>query len=309
MARSQSARRTSFTATHVLYTLLIVAAVLGLFFYWFGKANRYEIFLYGHLDAHPFDNRTVSRYWMAGLVAAGIVSVGYGLLNWLAARGLGIFGRKYTPPNWLPVWLYGILPVGAGIVWITVTQNTPVLPLPIALRVAAIAILGLAPALAIGTEMAFPTWRIFGTFIAAGGIVPVVLLLRAIELPAQGILSTKQALGMAAGGVIFGIVWLTAAISVFNRQQIKLHRQEIILFGGYIIYEILPLVHYLFLTPAPYHYITVTDNFFAKSWVIQSVSWLTAIGGVVGAEYIAGFRQRNVGRNDGIKRTHATHYR
>lgn len=286
MFRSQSAHRTAFRSTEMLYSLLIVAVMLRLFFYWFSEADRYRIFLYEHLGAQPFDARTVSRYWMTGLVAAGIVSLGYGLFNWVVARTMGTFKRKYTPPNWLLVWLWSILPVGTGIVWITTTQNTPVLPQSIALGVAATAILGLFPALAIGTEMAFPTWRIFGTFIAAGGVIPIVLLLRAIELPAQGILSAKQAMSMAFGGVIFGVIWLTVAIAVFQHQQIHLNRLDIVLFGGYLTYEILPLVHYLLLTPTPYHYITVTDNFFAKSFVIQIISWLAAISSVIGADYI-----------------------
>ena len=45
-------------------------------YYWFAVANRYVIFLHAHLDATPFDDVTRSRYWIAGLVASGIVMVG-----------------------------------------------------------------------------------------------------------------------------------------------------------------------------------------------------------------------------------------
>jgi len=57
--------------TLYLHALLIRGGVLALFYYWFVVANRYVIFLYMHLDATPFDERTRSRYWMAGLVATG----------------------------------------------------------------------------------------------------------------------------------------------------------------------------------------------------------------------------------------------
>ena len=309
MAHTRSARRISFAQIPlILYSLLSVAIEWGLFFYWFGMANRYEIFLYGHLGAQPFDDRTVSRYWMAGLVAAGVVSVEYGALNWFVARWMGTFRKKYTPPNWMSVWLLSILPVGAGVAWITATQNFPVLPLPMALRVATIAVFALAPALAVGAEMAFPSWETFGTFVAAGGVIPIVLLLRTVELPAAGILSTNQAMLMASGGVIFGAIWLVAMTLIFKQRHIPLPRENIILFGGYLVYEILPLAHYLYLTPAPYHYITVTDNFFAKSWVIQGISWLIAIGITAGTAYIPNLWQR-IGRKDGIERTNAVNYR
>lgn len=292
----------------ILYTLLIVIIEWGLFFYWFGIANRYEIFLYGHLNAQPFDTRTVSRYWMTGLVAAGAVSIGYGLLNWFVARWMGVFRKKYIPPNWISVWLLSIFPVGAGIVWITATQNSPVLPLPMALNVATIAVFALAPALTVATKMAFPTWRIFGTFAAAGGIPPIVLLLRTVELPAQRILSITQAAVLAFGGVVFGAVWLVIVLSILRQRHIQLPWQNIILFGGYFAYEILPLIHYLYLTPSPYHYITVTDNFFAKSWRVQGISWLAAIGIVAGAEYISKSIEK-IRRRDANKRLDSIDYR
>ena len=60
--------------------------VLGVFYYWYGIANRYSIFLYAHtavgiLQAQPFDEMTSSRYWMSGLVAAGAVMLAHTAAN------------------------------------------------------------------------------------------------------------------------------------------------------------------------------------------------------------------------------------
>ena len=70
----------------LLHALPLTLLVLGLFFYWFAVADRCAIFLYGHLNATPFDRSTSSRYWMSGLVAAGAVLVVYTLTNWLMGR-------------------------------------------------------------------------------------------------------------------------------------------------------------------------------------------------------------------------------
>ena len=61
--------------------LLVSLLVLACFYYWFGIADRYIIFLYYHEmgpmvpDTSPFSAVTSSRYWMAGLVAGGIILV------------------------------------------------------------------------------------------------------------------------------------------------------------------------------------------------------------------------------------------
>ena len=70
----------------LLHAVPISLFVLGLFYYWFAVADRYAVFLYEHLGATPFDAATSSRYWMAGLVAAGAVMVIYVAVNWSIGR-------------------------------------------------------------------------------------------------------------------------------------------------------------------------------------------------------------------------------
>ena len=122
---------------HWLRPCPICLFVLGLFYYWFAVADRYAIFLYGHTApgiplAQPFDAMTRSRYWMAGLVAAGAVMVIYIVFNWFLGRLAIRRGQHYRPPAWWRVWVLCALPLIIGIPAITMTRNTPTLPLGLA---------------------------------------------------------------------------------------------------------------------------------------------------------------------------------
>jgi len=112
----------------LLHAVPIFLFVLGVFYYWFAVADRYAIFLYGHLGATPFDEVTSSRYWMSGLVAAGFVMVGYAVVNWLLGRMAVLCHRDYSPPAWWRVWILCAPPLAIGILAITMTVNWPILP-------------------------------------------------------------------------------------------------------------------------------------------------------------------------------------
>ena len=103
MARTIMPSKT-LTATHgeqgswqlAIYSATPVSVlILGLFYYWFGVANRYDIFLYGHTTkgipiTQPFDVLTSSRYWMAGLVGSGIVMLCLMLIHAVKLPGQGL---------------------------------------------------------------------------------------------------------------------------------------------------------------------------------------------------------------------------
>lgn len=93
----------------LLEATLISIVVLGLFYYWFGIADRYAVFLYGHTTtnippAQPFDATTSNRYWMAGLVAAGAVMVLYVTANGLHGRICVRRQKPCTTATWWQVW-------------------------------------------------------------------------------------------------------------------------------------------------------------------------------------------------------------
>ena len=137
MARTIMPSKT-LTATHgeqsswqlAIYSATPVSVlILGLFYYWFGVANRYDIFLYGHTAkgipiTQPFDVLTSSRYWMAGLVGSGIVMVFYTAVHLLLAR----LRKQYRAPAWWHVWVLCLPAVLVGVPVITMTVNSPTLP-------------------------------------------------------------------------------------------------------------------------------------------------------------------------------------
>ena len=98
--------------------------MLGLLYYWFAVADRYAVFLYGHLGATPFDAVTSSRYWMAGLVAAGSLLAISVAGNWLAGRA----SPRYLPPDWRAVWALSAAVTAPGAAAIALFGGEPRLP-------------------------------------------------------------------------------------------------------------------------------------------------------------------------------------
>jgi hypothetical protein len=260
-----------------VHALLVGAGVLGLFYYWFAVADRYHIFLYNHLDATPFDAITTSRYLMAGLVADGAVLVIYTLACWFAGRFVGMWRRTYRPPAWWRVWLCCLPLLLIGIPAITTTVNAPTLPLWLGLACAAVTCAGLALALMPGDLAARRPDQLLWIALAGAGLTPLLILVRAVELPAQGLLTWPAALALAAGGMAISVLWLAGLALVGRRWRRPLpSAAAILLAAGALTYLLLPLAHHLFFTPPAYRYITSGSNFFAFSPFVQSLCWVLA---------------------------------
>lgn len=272
--------------------LWIVGLVLGLFYYWFAVANRYVIFLYTHLGATPFDAITRSRYWMSGLVAAGFVLVIYTGRNLLAGWAARRRRWDYQAPVWWRLWLVCAIPVAAGILWITMRLNWPTLPLGLALACVASTWAGLALALLPGSLAASHPGRVWQLMVYGAGLVPSLLLVRAVELPGQGILTPGVAYAVVGGALLGGWGWLVLLL----RLQADVPAPHAIYAAGLVwSYLLLPLLHYLFFTPPDYHYITASANFFAQGPWVQLASWLAAAGVLLGA--LAWDRRRRLRAN------------
>lgn len=253
-----------------IHAALIAFFVLGLFYYWFALANRYIIFLYNHLGSTPFDERTRSRYWMAGLVAAGVVMVGEIALNWLLGRVMGIFYRHYAPPPWQQLWLATALPVAGGILLITMRCNQPTLPIMLAGACVLATLSGLALAFAAGGmaahQMPELIWRSgFGV-----GFAPILLLLRSVELPQRGLIAPERAYLLAAGSLLASMV-MVGGLAIIRcwRELPPLTALRLLATGGGVTYLLLPLAHHLFFVPPEYRYISTADNFFAFNPTVQ----------------------------------------
>ena len=163
------------------YALIICFLTLSLFYYWFAVANRYLIFLYFHLGSTPFDADTSSRYWMAGLVAMGLVMILYTAVNWAAGRVAIWRHETYLAPVWWRVWLWCLLPFAVGIPFITTRLNNPSLPLPLAVAVTAVTLSALALALLPGEWAAARPLALI--WLAADGfaLIPLLTLFSALE--------------------------------------------------------------------------------------------------------------------------------
>jgi hypothetical protein len=274
----------------LLEAVFISIFVLGLFYYWFGLANRYSVFLYGHTtvgipQAQPFDPMTSSRYWMSGLVAAGAVMVLYAATNWLCGQVLAGRNKPFVPSTWWRVWVLSALPLSIGIPAITMTVNAPVLPPALAAACVAATLLGLAIALLPGKWAAERPLDLIWLVADSVGLAPALLLLRAIELPGRGLsISASSAWLVAIGGLAAGCAWL-AGVSMLRiwRHKPVPGAGALLVAGLGLSYVLMPLVHHLLATPPAYRYISTASNFFAFDPGIQLLAVSAAASLAVGA--------------------------
>jgi len=216
---------------------------------------------------------------MTGLVAAGIVMVLYVGANWLWGRIAGARRRVYEPPVWWQVWYVCALPLAGGILIITMTQNWPTLPLSNALSCVASTWAGLALALMPGAWAAQRPWDLVWLACDGLGLMPALLLLRAVELPGRISITCPVAWLFAVGGTLAGFAWL-GVMSVLRawRRTGSPSATQLLAAGLGLSYVLMPLVHHLLATPPGYRYISTASNFFAFDWRIQMLIYGVAIG-------------------------------
>lgn len=260
----------------LVHAILVSLFEIGLFYYWFGVADRYAVFLYGHYGTGPFDGPTLSRYRMTGLVASGAVLVLYGMANWFASRLAGVFYRRYIVPEWWRVWILCLLPLGIVLPVIMMTVNRPTMPLPVALTSTAVALGSLPLALIPGRLAAEDPGELVWLTLAGLGLTPSLLLLRAVELTNK--MPPGRAIGIAVGGTLIGAGWSLAVTWLHSRRRSNRWRLTNLLVSALCLaYLVGPLMHYLLFTPPGYRYITVAENFFACSPLVQLICFFTLV--------------------------------
>lgn len=253
---------------------LVISVMLGLFSYWFAIANRYTVFLYEHLGAGPFQEPNYSRHWMAGLVASGVLLCVYALGGGCSVRLAAAFHKTYHLPSWHHVWLMSALPVAIGVWAITTRCNFPTLPWPLSARCIIAAWAGMALALWLADLIVHQTSEALWVIVHGAGVVPILLLLRAVELPSHGLASPASAYRLGIAGLIVGVFWMAGVTRLrLARRKSPLPPLSIFCAGLGLSYVVLPLVHYLFLTPPNIRYISTAGNFFAMSPVVQLLCW------------------------------------
>lgn len=280
--------------------------MLALVYYWFAVADRYAVFLYMHVDnvgdppALAFDPITIGRYWMAGFVAGAVVAVLYVPAMALAGRRARRRGETHRPPPAWLTWLVAVPLLVAGIPWITMTRNAPTMPPAIAVGVTLAALAALALALAPGRLAAQRPVDLLWLAAIGFGLEPVLTTWRAVELPARGIFTERQAWAMMAVGVAVSWVWLWGGSRLYLHSRIGLEQGDgekrpklearagasprlpsvtAILWAGLTWHALgQPLAHHILAPPPGYRYITSAGNIFAESpWVWGSAVLVAAV--------------------------------
>jgi hypothetical protein len=252
------------------------ATVLVLFCTWFGIRDRYIVFLYFHdmgprfPDTAPFSAVTASRYWMAGLVAAGIVMCLYVGVNLLVGR----LWPGYRPPAWWRVWLVAAALVAVGIPLVVMSVNAPRLPWLNAAQVTLAATVGLGLAVAPAGLAARQPGRFFLLVVdggaAAGVLFGAEFTLRVLEMAQRGAARPLAILGVWTAA---SLMLLLAMTVVYARRPPPPPAWQLAVAGLCVAYLLLPAVHHLGFTDG-YYYITTADNFFADTWPLQVLAWL-----------------------------------
>lgn len=276
-AEAQQAAARERAAWHgaISHAIPISLFVLLTLFYWFAVANRYIIFLYDHLGSQPFDRVTSSRYWMSGLVAAGMVMILY-----TAAAGAlrRLRGPSFQVPLWSHVWALAAPPLIIGIPIITMSLNQPVLTPGLAAACTAAALIGLALALMPAGWAADRPGEL--VWLAADGLALVPLLL---TMPA---LADDKTLNLPLGdafipllvllSVVGGLLWLAVMTVLRRLAGMPMPGIFQVLLAAFALhYLLLPVMHHVFRFKTLY--ITSSDNFFARAVWLQLAVWLVAL--------------------------------
>jgi hypothetical protein len=265
----------------LVFALPATVLVLSLFFYWFATADRYFVFLYYHdmgpvvPDTSPFSTVTASRYWMAGLVAAGAILVLYAAANWLLGRLAG----DYRAPVWWQVWGLCAIPLLNGIPLITMTANQHTLPLRNALQATFATLMGLILALLPGRLAAERPVDLLWMAADGWGVMLILTTIAGLQnllrwLARGGLVWVHRSIVV----LVIALGWLLLVTALqFWRHKPVTSAATMFLAGLGVAYVLMPLVHNLYVLAFDgYYYITNSNNFFADTALYQLAAWLVA---------------------------------
>ncbi len=269
-----SASRAKFRLNEIVQAILVSILITAVYYYWFAIADRDYLFLYGHFGWGPFHSITAGRYWMTGLVLSSFIALFYTLFNLLLRLIFLVMKKNYSLPSWKHIWLISQPAIVAGVPLIIMNVSYPVMPFSITLMCITAASAGLGLGL-YTSEMFMRDAKKFLIISLDGlGLVPPLILIPALGLPAKGILTMPLAIVLSSGSVIFSFAWLMSISFVYKRRGIIPGRgYEILLFACFYSYLVLPMLHYLFATPPGRPYITASDNFFPDSFYLKILTW------------------------------------
>jgi len=270
----------------VLITVIALAAYMYLFVY----ADRKIVFLYEHLGFKPFDKITIGRYWMAGLVLSGFLSIMY-LISQLLLK----FVIKADLMSCRRMVKYIAIPLMTGVVGIIMALGEPKLPFFVAVSSAFALIFGMAVVFCVADDFVKDARQTIIYLISGVGLVPFLILFRVLELPGKGMLTMDFSVWIVILSMIVGFIWLLISYRIFRQDRPKMiNVLKGILAIGYVG---LPLLHYFIATPEGIPYITSSDNFFADNILLRIVNWILLIVIVFLAEKLTGRKYLVTGKS------------
>lgn len=245
--------------------VFVISTSTGAFIYVFIFADRTGIFLYEHLGAGPFDRLTSGRYWMAGFVVAGLISLTYFFVRVI----FNLPGRKIIPNKGLAL-PTAVLIFTSSIIITRLGQP----PLPLLPAISAAFTLTFAVHAGIGfINDLFADWLpAIKHAVIAVGIIPFVLFFRIIELPHTGILPVMTAFTIVISLYLSAVVWMIIFKWMFRNEIIKV----MMLFKTIVVmaWLVFPVIHFFMTVIENHPYITASDNFFASSILLRILNWV-----------------------------------
>jgi hypothetical protein len=167
------------------------------------------------------------------------------------------------------------------------TVNLPTLPPTLAAACVGATLAGLALALLPGSWAARHPLDLLWLALDGAGLMPVLLFLRAVELPGRGLsISASVAAVFALGSVFAATGWLGVMTGLRAWRRRPLPSAGALFAAGLCAsYLLLPLAHYVLGKPA-FRYITTASNFFAFDMGLQILILVASAGIAVGVTQI-----------------------
>jgi hypothetical protein len=272
-------RQINISRNELVQAIILSAVMTAVYYYWFAVADRNYLFLYKHYGWGPFHPMTTGRYWMTGLVLSSFITLLYTIINLFNCQNAMVDDINYSRSSWKHVWLLCMPVVIVVIPLIVMNVNSPVMPLSIAIACVIAASAGLAIGLHTAGIFLSDVKKFFVISIDGFALVPPLILMLSLELPAKGVLnmSYQTAIGIALVSIAVSFLGLFLISCIFKWRRITPGKgYEIFISGLFFSYLVLPMVHFLFATPPGRPYITTSDNFFPDSFHLKILTWLTA---------------------------------
>lgn len=267
-----------FQINKELYVSLIIL-ILSTFsyLYLYVYADRKKVFLYEHLGLKPFDNITIGRYWMCGLVISSIFSIIFFVLQFIITKF-----KKTDILCWSKIIIYSSIPLFVVIVVTISLIGEPKISFFIAFSSFIALVFGMCIGFYIATQLITNFQKTILHLLISVGFVPFLILFRVIELPQKGILSVDYSITIILFSIVFSFFWFMIINFLFKKHSFSYIDIIIgVLFFGYLC---LPLIHYIFATPKGIPYITSSDNFFPDNFLLKLLNWLFLLILVYGFE-------------------------